>query len=101
MASVVSISIDLSKIDKSKIVEGKNGAKYLDLNLSINDETNDYGKNVSVFHSQTKEEREGKVPRDYVGNGKLVWTDGKITMAESKQKPKPQKQQKFGGDLGF
>ena len=101
MASVVSISIDLSKIDKSRIVEGKNGAKYLDLNLSINDETNDYGKNVSVFHSQTKEEREGKVPRDYVGNGKLVWTDGKITMAESKKAPYPNKQKQSSGQLDF
>ena len=28
MAQIINASIDLSKIDKSKIVEGKNGAKY-------------------------------------------------------------------------
>jgi hypothetical protein len=95
MSSVLSISIDLSKIEKSRIVEGKNGAKYLDLNLSINDQANDYGKNVSVYHAQSKEERESKVDRSYIGGGKVVWTDGNIAtapMQDSKAKPKEKKQ---------
>lgn len=92
MSSLVNISIDLTKIEKSRIVEGKNGAKYLDLTISINDEANDYGKNASVFHSQSKEEREQKQQKSYIGGGKVFWTDGNIVAVDSKpaqQKPKP------------
>ena len=32
--------------------------------------------------SQTKEERDAKVQKNYLGNGKVVWTDGNITLAE-------------------
>lgn len=88
MSSVISISIDLSKIDKSRIVEGKNGAKYLDINLAVSDQANDYGKNVSVYHSQSKEEREAKAERSYLGGGKVVWTDGKIDSVQNTPKPK-------------
>lgn len=102
MSSLVTISLDLSKIDKSRIVEGKNGAKYLDLTISVNDETNDYGKNASVYHSQTKEERDQKSSKSYVGGGKVVWTDGKITQAENKQQaPKPKPQPQMDDDMPF
>ena len=35
-----------------------------------------YGNNASIMISQTQEEREAKKPRTYIGNGKVVWTDG-------------------------
>lgn len=56
--------------------------KGVAITLSINDEINQYGQNVSGFVSQTKEERENKKNRYYVGNGKVFWTDGKISKAE-------------------
>ena len=34
--------------------------------------------NIKFFEMQTKEEREQKIPRKYVFNGKVVWTDGII-----------------------
>ena len=37
MAAIATISIDLNKLDKSKIVHGKNGAQYYNLNISVND----------------------------------------------------------------
>ena len=82
MATIVSASIDLAKIDKSTIVEGKNGAKYVNFTVALNDETNDWGKNVSVYHTQSKEQRDAKEQRQYVGNGKVVWTDGTVNVAE-------------------
>jgi hypothetical protein len=36
------------------------------------------GQNVSAYDSQTKEEREAKKPKAYIGNGNVVWTDGNI-----------------------
>jgi hypothetical protein len=78
MASITSISIDVKKIDKSKLKKGQ----YLNIDLATREETNQYGQNVSVYYSQSKEERLAKEPKSYLGNGKVVWTDGNITRAE-------------------
>lgn len=87
MSTIISASIDLAKIDKTTIVEGKNGAKYVNFTVAVNDETNDWGKNVSVYHSQSKEQRDNKEQRQYVGNGKVVWTDGKVVVADRQEEP--------------
>ena len=52
---------------------------------SINDTTDQFGNNVSIYESQTKEEREVKAKKVYLTNGKVVWTDGKINVAEKKE----------------
>ncbi len=75
MAQLVAVSIDLTKIEKSRIVEGAKGGKYLNLTLSVNDTEDQYGNNVSVWQSQTKEEREAKENRLFIGNGKSLWSD--------------------------
>jgi hypothetical protein len=35
-----------------------------------------------MYEEQTKEEENLAEPRNYIGNGKIFWTDGKITVAE-------------------
>ena len=50
--------------------------------ISINDDTNEYGQNVKMYEEQTKEQREAKAPKNYIGNGKIFWTDGNITVAD-------------------
>lgn len=75
MATLASASIDVTKIVKDKLIDGKKG-KYLPLTFSVNDELDQFGNNVSIFISQTKEEREAKTPKVYLGNGKVVWTNG-------------------------
>jgi hypothetical protein len=74
MGSLISASIDLSKIDKSKITEGKNGAKYYNLLISVNDTKNQYGQDVSISENQSKEERESGAKKNYIGNGKTIWS---------------------------
>lgn len=81
MSKILSISIDVTKIDKSKIVSldknmqpFKNNAKYLSVDVVLNDEVNQYGQDCYICLSQTKEEREAKVPKVYLGNGKTVWS---------------------------
>lgn len=80
MARIMSISIDVTKIDKTKIISVdkngqpfKNNAKYLNLDVVLNDEVNDYGQDCSIKINQSKEEREAKKPAIYLGNGKTVW----------------------------
>ena len=83
MSALVNFSIDLTKISKDQIILGKKG-KYVNLTASINEETM-FGNNVKFFSSQSKEQREAKEPKNYLGNGKVVWTDGKITLAEKQE----------------
>lgn len=78
MAGLVNVSLDLSKIDKTKVKDGK----YLNAIVAIGDDTNQYGQNASMYISQSKEEREAKEARTYIGNGKVVWNDGNIVNAE-------------------
>lgn len=81
MSSLITGSIRVDKLPKEKFIQGKDGAVYYNLTIAVNDETR-YGNNVSIYDSQTKEEREAKVARNYLGNARVVWTDDKITLAE-------------------
>ena len=75
MASIIKASIDLNKIPKDKIFVGKKG-KYLPITITINDEVDQFGNQGPVVVEQTKEERDAKAPKTYLGNVKVVWTNG-------------------------
>ena len=92
MALIISASIDLTKLDKSKIQttdkngnEFKNGAKYYNLDIIVNDDFDKFNNNVQLTDKQTKEQREAKEKKNYLGNGRVVWSNvGKTTpMAET------------------
>lgn len=89
MGALAQISIDLTKLDKSKIVNGKNGQKYYNLSLSVNDLSDNYGNNIQVTEPQTKEQRELKEPRTFYGNGRVIWTDSKIEVAKKNEVTNP------------
>jgi hypothetical protein len=75
MAGIIKGSINLSTIPKDKIIEGKKG-KYLPITITVNDETDNYGQQGPIIVSQTKEERESKEAKTYLGNVQVVWTNG-------------------------
>lgn len=81
MSVLMNASIRVDKLPKEKFVKGKDNAVYYNMTISVSDETR-YGNNVAITDSQTKEEREAKKPKNYLGNGKVVWTDGNIALAE-------------------
>lgn len=54
--------------------------------LSISDKTSQYGQNVSLYEKQTDEQRQAGEPKNYIGNGKIYWTDGNISVAEKVEK---------------
>ncbi len=81
MSTLITGSIRVDKLPKEKFIMGKDGAVYYNFTISVQDETR-YGNNVAFMDSQTKEEREAKVQKTYLGNGKVIWTDGSITLAE-------------------
>ena len=75
MASIIKASIDLNKIPKDKIYVGKKG-KYLPITITINDEPDQFGNQGPVVVEQTKDERDAKAAKTYLGNVKIVWTNG-------------------------
>lgn len=75
MASIINASINLNNIDKSKIIDGKKG-KYLPISITINDEPDQFGNQGPITIAQSKEEREAKSAKTYLGNVKVVWTNG-------------------------
>jgi len=75
MASIIKTSIDLNKIPKDKIYVGKKG-KYLPITITINNEADQFGNQGPVIVEQTKDERDAKAAKTYLGNVKVVWTDG-------------------------
>jgi hypothetical protein len=75
MASIIKTSINLNAIPKDKIIDGKKG-KYLPITITINDETDQFGNQGPVMVEQSKDERDSKAPKVYLGNVKVVWTNG-------------------------
>ena len=81
MSALINFNLRVDKLPKEKFIAGKEGAVYVNLTMAVNDETR-YGNNTSVYVAQSKEEREAKKQRQYLGNGKVIWTDNVITLAE-------------------
>ena len=75
MASIIKTSINLNAIPKDKIFVGKKG-KYLPITITLNDELDQFGNQGPVVVEQTKEERDAKAPKTYLGNVKVVWSNG-------------------------
>lgn len=96
MSQIISCSIDVTKIDNSKLVEGKNGAKYFNFTVVVNDEPDKYGKDCSITLAQSKEEREAKEKRVFIGGGKTIWRSTKQHTTV-----KPQANEQGTDDLGF
>ena len=99
MSAIINYSLRVDKLPKEKFIAGKDGAVYVNLTMSVNDETR-YGNNASIMISQTQEEREAKKPRNYIGNGQVVWTDGNIVKAE-REEAKEVVQEAETSDLPF
>ena len=85
MSTLINASIRVDRLPKEKFIKGKDGAVYYNLTISVQDDTR-YGNNVALTDSQTKEERDAKVVKNYLGNGKVVWTDGVVKLAEKEVK---------------
>ena len=75
MASIIKASINLTNVPKDKIIQGKKG-KYLPITITLNDELDQFGNQGPVVVDQTKEERDAKAAKTYLGNVKVVWTNG-------------------------
>ena len=67
---MIVISICLSDIPEDKITTSSNGKKYVNIIVDQRKEKDQYDNTHTVYMSQSKDERQAKVPKKYVGNGK-------------------------------
>ena len=74
----VNFSIDVTKLDSSRFVEGKNGSKYVNLTCFIEPENPDprYSQHGGIKQSTTAEERAAGTKLPYVGNVTVFWGEG-------------------------
>jgi hypothetical protein len=79
---MINISIDLTKIDKSRIIAGKNGQKYYNLTVDLKQAPDQFGYTHMVYQSPTKEERTAKVAKVYVGSGKEFVFNNQVQQAQ-------------------
>ena len=103
MASIINASINLDMIDKTKIINGKKG-KYLPLTITINDEVDQFGNQGPITIAQSKEERESKSAKIYLGNISVVWSNGNNVGAaprDGQPQKNQQKQSPLDDDLPF
>ena len=69
----ISIKLDVTKIDKSRIFKGQKG-QYLDLTTFIEvDEQDQYGNNGFICQSTTKDEQAAGVKTPILGNAKVFY----------------------------
>ncbi len=85
MSALIDIYIKASKLQELiNLVESEN-KQGINITVSIEKESNDYGNNVKSYIRQSKEEIEAKAAQKIVGYGKVFWTDGKIERGRIKK----------------
>lgn len=72
MADLINVSPCVSDIPRDKIFVAENGKKYIPICVSELRQPDQYENTHCVFIRQSKEERERKDARTYVGRGKSV-----------------------------
>ena len=74
MGKLINSQINKSKLNGLVHYTNKNtGDESVNITISLNDAPDQYGNNVAIWISQTKEERDAKAQRVFLGNGKIVF----------------------------
>ena len=100
MASLSEIYVKKSTLETIiKALNAKQGkeGEGVKLTISLSDQPNNFGQNVSVYVAQTKEQRDTKKHLFYVGNGKTFWSKGE-TPCPQRDKPTQAPQPVTAGD---
>jgi len=71
MKTIVTLKIDVTKIDKARLFAGQKGT-YLDAVLFLDTDADDYGQNGMITQSVSKEEREAGTRGAILGNAKII-----------------------------
>jgi hypothetical protein len=91
MPNIITLKLDVTKLDKSRFFHANSGAVYCDLVLIPMKEPGRFGDTHLVKQSATKEERQQRVQLPIVGNAteKTPRGDGYQEDAPSERAPAP------------
>ena len=81
MEKTITASIDVTKIDKARLFQGKKG-NYLNLAL-IPSPNNEYGNDFMIVQSVTKEERDAGKKGNILGNARYPKRDSSPAPAQA------------------
>ena len=70
----ISLRLDVSKIDKSKLYKGAKGV-YLDCQVFLSDEPDQYSNHGMIVQAVSKEEKDQGIKGAILGNAKIFWSD--------------------------
>lgn len=75
---LVTLKINVERIDKARLYKGSKGT-YLDCQVFLEDNQDQYGNNGMITQAVSKEERQSGVKGAILGNAKVVWNEDKPT----------------------
>lgn len=83
---LLSLKIDVTKIDKARLFQGKKGT-YLDASIFVDlGDADQYGNHGMITQDVSKEERDSGVKGAILGNGKIAWREGGQQAPQSQPK---------------
>ena len=93
------MTIDVTKLDKSRFFKGKKGTYAKLTGFVDTEETSQFGDNGTITQELSKEDRDNGIKLPILGNAKIFWKDGQSGQ-QSKGRPQPQNNQNNGYDDG-
>ena len=86
----LALNINVSKIEKERLFEGKNG-KYLNATIFVDtEELDQYGNSGMITQDVTKAEKDQGVKGPILGNGKAFWKSEGGKPQQSAPEPQPE-----------
>jgi hypothetical protein len=95
-----SISIDLSKVDKTKLNKTEKGQIFGNFDFIVRDDVDQYGNIGFIVQKASKEEREQQIKLPILGNAKRIEIKQQAPAPEHKSDFKPLLSE-FKNDLPF
>ncbi|MBP8865937.1 MAG: hypothetical protein KBG63_05650 [Acetobacterium sp.] len=93
----INLSVDVTKLEKSRFFKGKKGT-YAKMTCFIDtEETSQFGDNGTITQELSKEDRDNGVKLPILGNAKIFWKDGQSGQ-QRKSRPQQQNNQNNGYD---
>ena len=98
----IKLKIDVTKIDKALLFEGKKGT-YLDATVFVDVDTKDqYDNNGMITQDISKEQKDAGGQGNILGNVQVFWNDGaKPQQQQTQQAPPTNSRNDFDDDIPF
>lgn len=66
------VSLCLSDLPKDHMSKGSNGKIYINLTIGIRKDPDQWGRDLKVYVTPTRQDKEAHAPKNYVGGGNMI-----------------------------